>query len=322
MGHAECRAEHIADAVACSHRHPRSQRPGREPGADLAIHPGVEIAGVRLHARQRLRQHRQSLQRLRVAVRMRLARAQALHTMVDRADAGRKPQPFRGMHGHRGIEDGGARHRKIVAQHLLDLGAQIGDAGDGAEFAAGNGRRHADLAHGRRVHVGRDVLAGPDPVDILDAANVVGEADLHRLGAVGDRSPAYGDDQVGVGGARLFGGGNDGFAGRMRRHRVEGRHATRPEGLADFLDLVGLTVERAANHQEGAGQAQAVHLPGGRLGGGRSENHLVHGAENDTPLVHDDCPPRRFWFCCSLFVVAFCFSLGGNLADSLRGGEP
>jgi hypothetical protein len=40
-------------------------------------------------------------------------------------------------------------------------------------------------------------------------------------------------------------------------------------------------------------------LSGNRLGGGSSENHLVHGAENDTPLVHDDCPPRTFWFCCS-----------------------
>ena len=43
--------------------------------------------------------------------------------------------------------------------------------------------------------------------------------------------------------------------------------------------------------------AQAVHLPGDRLGGRAAENNLVHGAENDTPLVHDDCPPGTFWFC-------------------------
>ena len=79
--------------------------------------------------------------------------------------------------------------------------------------------------------------------------------------------------------------------------------ATRPERFADFLDLVGVAIERAADHQERAGSAQPVHLLDDRLGGRAAENNLVHGAENDTPLVHDDCPPGTVWFCCSLGAI-------------------
>ena len=199
----------------------------REPGADLAIHPRVEIAGVCLHPRQRLRQHRKSLHRLGVGIGMGLARAQAFDAMVDGADAGRQKQPFGRVHGKGGIEDRGARHHQLMAQHFLDLGARVGDAGDGTEFAAGNRRRHADLAHRRRVHRRRDAFVGSNSLDILDRANVIGEAELHGLGAVGDRAAAYRHDKIGIGCAGLLGGGNDGLSRRVRRHRIEGRHATR-----------------------------------------------------------------------------------------------
>ena len=86
----------------------------------------------------------------------------------------------------------------------------------------------------------------------------------------------------------------------MRRHRIEGRDAAGSKALADFLDLVGLAVEGAADHQKRARRAQTVHLPDHRLGGRAPENHLVHGAEYDTPLVHDDCPPRTLWPCYGL----------------------
>ena len=76
--------------------------------------------------------------------------------------------------------------------------------------------------------------------------------------------------------------------------------------VADFLDLAGLPVEGAADHEKPAGSAQAVHLRDDRLGGGVAENHLVHGTENDTPLVHDACPPWTPWLC---------FGLEDNLAE-------
>jgi len=230
--------------------------------------------------------------------------------MIDGADAGRKKQPFRRVHGQRGIEDRRARHHQVVAQHFLDLGALVGDAGDRAELAAGNRGRHADLAHDRRIDRRRDALVGPDPVDILDAANIVGEADLHRLGAVGDRAAAHRDDEIGIGGAGLFGSRDHPLPRRMRPHRIESAHATRAERRSDFLDLVGFAVERAADHQKGAASAHAVHLRDHSLRGGSPENHLVHGAENDTALVHA-CPPGR---------IGLVMALDNNLAESVGRG--
>ena len=295
MRHVEHGAQHIADAVAGAHRNARRQRSHRKPGADLAIHPGIEVARVRLHPRQRLGQHRQSLQRLGVGVGMRLARAQAFDAMVDGADAGRQPQPLRRVQGHGGIEDGGAGHHELVAHRFLDLAANIGDAGDRAEFAAGDGGGHADLAHRRGLQRWCCALRGADRIDGLDAANIVGETELHRLGAVGDRAAADGDDEIGLRAARLLGGGDDGLARGMRRHRVERCHATRPQTVADLVDLVGASIERAADHQEGPACAQAVHLRGDGVGGRAAENHLVHGAEYDTPAVHGDHPPGTLW---------------------------
>ncbi len=165
----------------------------------------------------------------------------------------------------------------------------------------------------RRIHVRRDALDRPDPVDGIDAADIIGEAKLHGLGAVGDRAAAHGDDEIGIGGAGLLGGGDDGLARRVRRHRIEGPGVSRPQAFADFLDLGGRAVERAADHQEGAAHAQTVDLSGDRVRGRAAENNLVHGAENDTPLVHDDCPPGTAWFCCSF---------ANNLAEVPHRWEP
>ena len=183
---------------------------------------------------------------------MRLARADALDAMIDGADSGREPQPFRRVHAEPGIEDHRARHQQRMAQRFLDLGLLVGDAGRGGELAAGNRRRHADLAHRRRGELRRSAATGPDPVDVVGIADVVGEAKLHRLGAVGDRTAADRDDEIGIRGAGLFAGGDDRGARRMRRHRVEGAGAARAQRAADGFDHVGFAVERAADHQEGA----------------------------------------------------------------------
>jgi hypothetical protein len=82
-------------------------------------------------------------------------------------------------------------------------------------------RGHADLAHAGRLELRRRTAPGPDPVDIVNAADIVGEAELHRLGTIGDRAAADRDDEVGIPCAGLFGRRNDGGAWRVRRHRVE-----------------------------------------------------------------------------------------------------
>jgi hypothetical protein len=77
----------------------------------------------------------------------------------------------------------------------------------------------------------------------------------------------------------------------MRRHRIEGSHATRSKCATNLFDFIGFAIERAADHQKHTARTQTINLTDDRLGGQSSENHLVHGAENDTPSVHDDGPP-------------------------------
>src|SRR3954447_9877541 len=181
---------------------------------------------------------------------MRLSGAKTFDAMIHRADAGRKPQPFRRVNGYGGIENGSSWNGQLVTKHFLDLGAAVGDAGYGAELSAGDRGGYADLTYSRRVHCGRYALHRPDPVDVFDGANVIGQAKLYRLGAVGDRTTAYGDDKVGVGGARLFGGRDHAFSRGVRLHRIEHANSTRPEALLDILDLPGVSIECAADHQE------------------------------------------------------------------------
>jgi hypothetical protein len=101
-----------------------------------------------------------------------------------------------------------------------------------------NRRRHADLAHRRRGELRRSAATGPDPVDVVRIADVVGEAELHRLGAIGDRTAADGNDDIGIRGASLVCRGNDGRARRMRRHRVKAG-AARVQRAADGFDHIG-----------------------------------------------------------------------------------
>src|SRR5204862_1507215 len=61
--------------------------------------------------------------------------------------------------------------------------------------------------------------------------------------------------------------------------------------LFDLFDFVGLPVERARDHQEGAARPQPVHLRDDGVGRGVAEHHLLNRAVNDTSLVHA-CPPR------------------------------
>ncbi len=160
---------------------------------------------------------------------------------------------------------------------------------------------------------GTTPLLAPDPVDIIDGTNVIGEAKLHRLGAIGDRATADGNDQIGVGGAGLLGGGDDGFAGGVRRHRIESCRATGPKAVADLLDLAGLAVKGAADHQKRAAGAQTIHLLDDRLRGRTPENNLIHGAENDTSLMHVLVLPEYF---------GFVGSLEGRLAEEIQDVMP
>ena len=60
--------------------------------------------------------------------------------------------------------------------------------------------------------------------------------------------------------------------------------------VANRLDRIGLPVEGARDHQEGARRPQTIHLRDNGLGGRLAEHDLVHRAERDTPLVHAILP--------------------------------
>ena len=138
----------------------------------------------------------------------------------------------------------------------------------------------------------------PSPSTLRD---VVGEAELDRLGAVGDRAAAQGDDQIGLGLARLRGGGDHGRARRVRRHLVEGADAFVAERAPDLLDLVGLAIERAAHHQEHALGAVLLDQLGHRLGGRLAVVDFFHLGKNDAPRCQHSVlpdpffPPQRSW---------------------------
>src|SRR6266446_1157255 len=68
----------------------------------------ARLAGSAL-TRQAAREQRQPVQGLRVGIGVGFARADALDAVVDRADAGREPQPFGRVHGNSWVEHDRAR---------------------------------------------------------------------------------------------------------------------------------------------------------------------------------------------------------------------
>jgi hypothetical protein len=168
--------------------------------------------------------------------------------------------------------------------------ACVGDARDRRKLATRDRGGHADLAHAGSVDLRLGAFGGADLVDLSNGSDIVGEAQLHCLGAVSDRAAADGDDEIGVRCARGFACGDHGLAWRVLRHRIEDAHAARSERRLNLVDLVGLAPQRAGDHQEGAEGREPVHLRDNSLGRRLAEHDLVHGAENDTPFVHTVLP--------------------------------
>src|SRR5262245_1017573 len=218
---------------------------------------------------------------------MRLARADALDAMVDGAHPGRQPEPFGCVASDGRVEDHGGRDDARMSQEFLHLRAFVGDARDGAEFTAGNGRWYADLTHSRRVHGGRradgavGALDRAQRVHCIRGADVVGKAHLHGLGAVRDRAAADGDDEIGSDRTRLFRGPEHRRAGRVRRHAIPDGGAAVAESRLHLGNLVGVAVESAGHHQERARGAEPSRLLCDSLGGGLAEHHSIHGPEID-----------------------------------------
>ena len=91
---------------------------------------------MRLHPRQSACQQRQPAQGLRISVGICLVRADALDTVVHRANARGQEQPLRRVHSDGRGENHGARDDAGMADQFLYLAPLVGDAGNGRELAS------------------------------------------------------------------------------------------------------------------------------------------------------------------------------------------
>ena len=199
MRNIEHRPQDVTDSVAGPHRHAAGQGRHRHPCTHLAIQAGLDIGWIGFYPGQTAGQQRQPLQRLGIAIGMRLAGTDALDAVIDGADTGGQEQPFRRVHRRRRIKDHRFWHDPGMTKQLLDVGPLVGHAGNGAELTTRQGRRHGDLRHRRRVArrwSGHSIRAdhGAQHIHLLRLSNVVGQTQRHRLGGIGDRTAAEGND--------------------------------------------------------------------------------------------------------------------------------
>ena len=212
--------------------------------------------------------------------------------MIDRADAGREPQPFRRVHGDGGIEDHRERDDAGMDVGLLQPQPRLGDAGARVELAAAQRGRHADLPHPRRAVLREAPLArdlvdhGAEGLEPIRLANVVLEADGDRLAAVGRRPAADTDQQVAAGVAGLVGAGDHRVARAVRGHLVMHAGVARPKRRGDLPDRIGLAVERAPGEDEHPPGAEPIGRLGHGIGGRAAEHHAFHSREDDLAGTH------------------------------------
>ena len=261
----------------------------------------AEIGGIAFHCGQPATEQAQRLQGGAVGVGVAVDRAKGLDRMIDGADAGREPQPFRRVHGDGGIEDHAERDEAGMDIGLLQPQPRLGDAGPGVEFAAAQRGRHADLPHARRAILRETPLArhlvdhGAEGFQPVRLANVVLQADCDRLAAVGRRPAADAQQQVAAGLACLVGAGDDRVARAVRRHVVMHAGVARSQRAGDPADRIGLLVERTPGQDEHPAGAQPIGRLGHGLGGWAAKHHAVHSSENDLACTHGTdaiCSPR------------------------------
>ncbi len=290
--HAGTAAQHMADGVARPHARAADDAGHRDPGADLAVEPRRCIGRIAFHRRQPATEQAQRLQRGAVGIGVAVDRAVGLDRMIDGADAGREPQPFRRVHGDGGIEDHREGDEAGMDVGLLQPQPRFGDAGPRVEFAAAQRRRHADLAHPRRAVLretsfARDLVDhGAEGFEAVRLANVVLEADRDRLAAVGRRPAADTQQQVAAGIACLVGAGDHRVARAVRRHLVMQAGVARSERPGDPADRVGLAVERAPGEDEHPLGAQPIRRLGHGISGRAAKYHPFHSREDDLARPH------------------------------------
>ena len=248
MGNAMPRAQHVADRMARAHRHARGARDLRLPGAHLTQQPRLQVGRIPVHAAQPFAEQPQGAFGHAVAVRVGFGRCKRLGRMVHGADSRGQPQPLGRVQRRARVQHD--RHRRHVRMHdaVLLARALVGDAGQSAEFAAGQGRGHAHERQVRSVEGGTQptVLAPGDQreaVEVLRRNDPVAQPQVDDLRGVDHRTAAYRDDHVGAAGTSMRDAGHHVRARDVRRYAGPGR------GMRVAERLLDLTHDLRALHQ-------------------------------------------------------------------------
>ena len=271
-------AQHVADAVARPHRHAAGERRHRQPRADLAIEPRLQVVGVGLDPRQAAAQQRQPVQRLRVGVRVGLVRAKPStqwstaripvdrnsHSGVCTVMAGSRITAPGMMPGWRNSSL--TRTRSSVTPEIALNSPADNVVGTvtwptvGA-LPAGPGRIQASSASAVRMSLARHsrTALAPSVTEPPPSVTIRSAEASRAIAAASITAPR-------------------GVCGGIRSNCPARRL---PSARRKLVDLVGRAVERAADHQEDPAGSPPRRLLGDRLGRRPAKLHRFHRAKGD-----------------------------------------
>ena len=224
-----------------------------------------------------------------VARRIRLAGAETLHRMIQRADTGGEKDPQRRVDRGRRIEhDNGRRHLRVTIA-FLHVSACVGAACARVELARRKRGRNRDLLDARPLEIRRFAAvthrARAEGVEAFGLVDLMLQTQPHDLAAISKRAATERDDEIGPGGARRVRRLDHCIARRMGRHRIVKAGIAIAECRAHFLHFVGRPVHRAARHQEHAPRIHAVRFGACTLRGRTSVHHPLEVREYECALI-------------------------------------
>ena len=198
-----------------------AQAENRQPGCHLTLATRLNIIGLFDGQGQRDVQLANRLHGQGIRHRLGVDRPQGFDCVVERLDAGRRPQLPGGRQGDLGIEHNRLGHDAGIDPQPLDPGGLIGDPGKGGKLARRQRGRNRNLGH---VGLGLTVFE---------------QFQSYDLGRINRAAAAKADDGVGLALARH----GHGFVNRMARHVlfaavIRTGPALSEQGLK-FLDQIG-----------------------------------------------------------------------------------
>lgn len=148
----------------------------------------------------------------------------------------------------------------------LVLRRLVGHAHNPRELAGAERGWDGDLPHAaaHRILVGPKHVLAHVAVEPGHGAHVSVEAEVDRLGTVGDRASSDGDEQVGACLPGRGGGGEDVLSRGVTAHAAPGACVVGAERSLALGNLVGAASQRLRSDDERSGSTECGHLLGER----------------------------------------------------------